>query len=166
MQFSRTWAFTVLFLISFNALSEEKVLCVVSSDLDSDTGKIVYQMDDDNRSILHLFQDSYHDGKLSGRIELKSDGLKEGIVLNRKDKYITVRMHSDNYEAESGGMLLLDTLYSGVNGERREYEMELALDTVGPNLFHDKKIFKKMKFIAKRSKVLGVIGIEKVIFED
>jgi len=156
---------TVLYLsFSFGAFSAEKVLCTVSSDIDNDYGKIVYEMDEDERSIKHLFMDSYHNGTLSGRIEMKADGLKDGVVLVKKDKYNVVRMHSDNYDAESGGVIYLDTLYSGVSGERREYEMEIAKDTSGMTLVHNKEVFSKMKFIAKRSRVLGVIGVEKVTF--
>ena len=63
-------------------------------------------------------------------------------------------------------MLYLDTLYSGLSGERREYVMELAMDKNGPVLLKDKEVFRTMRFIAKRSKVFGVIGIEKVLFVD
>ncbi|MDO9181656.1 MAG: hypothetical protein Q7U04_04570 [Bacteriovorax sp.] len=166
MQLKSLFLVTILSAMSFQAWSLENTLCLVSSDLDNDYGKIVYQMDQDNREILHLYQESYHDGKLSGRIELNAQGLQEGIVLNRKDKYITVRMHSDNYDPERGGVLYLDTLYSGVSGERREYAMELGMDKEGPVLVKDKVKFEKMKFIAKRSKVFGVIGVERVVFGD
>ncbi|MBC7540825.1 MAG: hypothetical protein H7281_18535 [Bacteriovorax sp.] len=152
------------FTFSMSAMATEKVLCVVSSDIDSDIGKIVVEMDQDDRGIEHLYQDSYHDSKLTARIELKADDLRSGIVLNRKDKYITVRMHSDNFDQERGGVLFLDTLYSGISGERKEYEMQLAIDKTGPILIQNKQNFSKMNFVAKRSKVFGVIGIEKVVF--
>ena len=127
---------SLFFIFSFSTFAmevEEKLLCTVTSDIDSDVGKIVYQMDQDNREILHLYQDTYQNGKRTNRIELKAEGLKTGIVLNRRDKYIVVRMHSDNYDPESGGVLYLDTLYSGVSGERREYELQLAMDRSGPS---------------------------------
>lgn len=146
------------------AWASEKVLCIVSSDIDSDIGKIVVDMNQDDRGIAHLYQDSYHDSKLTARIELKVDDLANGIVLNKKDNHVTVRMHSDNFNLEQGGVLYLDTLYNGVNGERREYEMDLAIDKEGPVLIHDKKSFSKMKFVAKRSKIFGIIGIEKILF--
>ena len=146
------------------AFAVEKVICVISSDIDKDIGKIVVDMNQDNRVMEHLYQDSYHDGKLIGRVELNASELKTGIILNRKDKYIIVRMHSDNYDSERGGVLYLDTLYSGISSERREYEFDLAMDKEGPVLIHEKDNFSKMKFIAKRSKVFGVIGIERVEF--
>jgi hypothetical protein len=157
--------FLTLFLsLTFSAMGMEKVLCDVSSDLDTDYAKIVYEYDGTSRGIKHLYQDAYHAGVRTGRIELKSDGLKEGIILNQKDKIITVRMYSNNYDNEQGGVLYLDTLYNGVSGERREYVMEVAMDKTGPVLIQNRALFTKMKFIAKRSKVLGVIGIEKVLF--
>lgn len=160
---------TIVFLfhfISFGAFGAEKILCDVASDIDRDTAKIIYEMDEDNRSIKHLYQDTFQGGVRIGRIELAAEGLKDGIVLNRKDKYITVRMRSDNFDPERGGVLYLDTLYSGVSGERRDYVMEMAMDESGMILVKNKLKFTKMKFIAKRSRVLGVIGIEKVLFEN
>lgn len=152
--------------LSFSLMAEERVLCTVSSDIDTDIGKFVYQMDDELRSITHLYQDSYHDGKLTGRIELNPEGLKEGIVLNQKGKYIIVRMHGDNYDAESGGVLYLDTLYNALSGERREYELNLVMDKEGPALISNKVKFNQMKFIANRSRPLGVIGVAKVNFSN
>ena len=156
----------VVLAVTFDisAIAREKTICVVSSDIDTDIGKMVVEMDQDNRGSKHLYQDGYHDGKLTSRIELNASDLKEGIVLNRKDKYITVRMHSDNFDTELGGVLYLDTLYSGISGERKEYEMDIAMDMTGPVLIRNKQNFSQMKFIAKRSKVFGVIGIEKIIF--
>lgn len=157
--------FLIIYYSSFslNSFAAEKILCSITSDIDSDYGKIIYEMDSDNRTIKHLFMNSYHEGILTSHTELVAEGLKEGIILAKKDKYTIIRMHSDNYDAESGGLLYLDTLYSAVSGERKEYMMELTKDNNGLILLQNKQVFTKMKFMAKRSKVLGVIGIEKVI---
>ena len=107
-----TSIFSLFFVLSYSAFAtevEEKLLCTVTSDIDSDLGKIVYQMDQENRAIEHLYQDTYQNGQRTNRIELKADSLKTGIILNRRDKYIVVRMHSDNYDPDSGGILYLDT---------------------------------------------------------
>lgn len=157
--------FTIFFLFSFILQAEEKVLCTVTNDIDSEAAKIVYELDQDQRAIIHLYKDTYKGGQQTERVEMKvSDLTNGGIVLNRKDKYVTVRMWSDNYDAERGGMLYLDTLYSGVSGERRQYSIDLAMDKQGPIMIYEKQEFSQMKFIAKRSRVLGPIGIEKVLF--
>lgn len=154
----------LLFSFSINVMALEKILCVISSDIDSGIGHIVVEMDQDNRAILHLYQDSYRNSELVSRTELTPSELREGIVLNRKDKYITVRMQSDNFDLERGGVLYLDTLYSGISGERKEYELDLTIDETGVVLMQNKQNFNKMSFVAKRSKIFGVIGIERVLF--
>ncbi len=159
--------YAVLFysLVAVGAEAAEKVLCTVTSDIDSDVGKIVYEMDADGRAITHLYQDTFHNGSRTERIELKADGLRDGIVLNKKDKYVIMRMQSDNFDVERGGVLRLDTLYSALSGERKEYVMEMAMDKAGPILLSGGKPFTKMNVTAKRSKVFGVIGIERINFQ-
>jgi hypothetical protein len=126
---------------------------------------MVYEMDQDQRAILHLYKDVYKGGQRTERVEMKvSEITHGGIVLHRKDKYVTVKMWSDNYDSERGGVLYLDTLYSGVSGERRQYNFEIAMDKNGPVMVYDKQEFSQMRFIAKRSRILGPIGIEKVLF--
>ncbi len=154
------------FIFSFSANAAEKLLSIVASDIDTDFAKIIYEMDQDERQIIHLYLDTYHNSQLTTRNELKADELKGGIILNQKDKIIIVRMYSDNYDSERGGIIYLDTLYNGLNGERREYMMDLAIDKNGPVLIQNKIQFHKMNLVAKRSKVFGVIGIEKVKFEN
>ena len=153
-----------VFILSFALHATEKELCVVTSDIDNDTAKIIYEMDQDNRAILHLYEDSFHNGARTERVELNAADLKDGVVLNQRGKYIIVRMHSDNYDSDRGGILYLDTLYSGVSGQRKEYVMEVAMGKDGVELVQNNKSFNHIKFIAKRSGVLGVIGIERVEF--
>jgi hypothetical protein len=156
---------SLFLLLSLNLHAEEKVLCIVSNDLDSETAQMVYEMDPDQRAILHLYKDTYKSGQRTERSEIKVNELTHGgLVLNRKDKYITVRMWSDNYDQERGGVLYLDTLYSGVSGERRQYNFEIAMDKNGPVMIYNKQEFHQMRFIAKRSPILGPIGIDRVLF--
>jgi hypothetical protein len=164
-QFKKLIIVSLCFLFSFSVHAVEKVLCTVISDLDSDVGQLVYEMDQDQRAIQHLYQDTYKAGKRVSRAEMKtSDLTKGGIALSRKDKYILVRIWSDNFDQERGGMLYLDTLYSALSGERREDSFDLVMDKNGPVLIHKNQEFHQMKVIAKRSPILGPIGIEKILF--
>ncbi|MBC7713131.1 MAG: hypothetical protein H7177_07315 [Rhizobacter sp.] len=144
----------------------EKLLCVVTSDLDSDTAKLTYEMDEDGRKITHLWSEKWVNNKLVERAEMKMDDLLgDGVILNKKDKYVTVRLYSHNFDEERGGVLYLDTLYNAVNGTRKEYTIEVSKNTNNEiEMANNKVTFNKMKFIAKKSPILGPIGIEKVTF--
>lgn len=154
-----------LSVYSLSLSAAEKVLCVVTSDVDKEVGKMVYEMDEDGRGIKNLFKERYLDNKLIERVKLDPESLNgDGIVLHKKDKYITVRLYSHNFDQERGGVLYLDTLYNGVKGERKEYTIEAGIDQGDAVMTYNKKSFGRMNFVAKRSPLLGIIGIEKVEF--
>lgn len=148
-----------------SAFAAEKVLCIVTNDIDKEVGKMVVDYDEDSRVVTHLYKERWVDDKRIERVEMNAkDLLGDGIVLNRKDKYITVRLYSHNFDESSGGVLYLDTLYNGVNGQRKEYTIEATMDGGDAVMTYNKQPFNRMHFVAKRSPILGVVGIEKVNF--
>ena len=161
-------ALAVLTLSTFMSVSEaaEKVLCTVTSDVDKDVGKMVYEMDEDGRKITHLYSEKWVDNKLVDRSEIKmSDLLGDGIVLSKKDKYVVVRLYGHNFDDERGGVLYIDTLYNAVKGDRKEYIIEASKNMNNEfEMSANKQTFTRMNFIGKKSPILGVIGIEKVNF--
>lgn len=170
MQLSKSLplALAVLTLSTFSGAlhAAEKLLCTVTSDVDSDVGKLVYEMDEDNRVIKHLYSEKWVNNKLVDRAEIDMSGLNgNGIVLHKKDKYVTVRLYSHNFDEERGGVLYLDTLYNAVKGERREYAIEVSKNADSEiEMSNNKQRFSNMKFIGKKAPIVGVIGIERVNF--
>ena len=162
---SKSFLVLSLSLLTFSLSATERTLCLVTSDVDKEVGKMVYEMDEDGRGIKSLFKERYLNNKLIERVKLDPESLNgDGIVLHKKDKYITVRLYSHNFDQERGGVLYLDTLYNGVKGERREYTIETGIDQGSAMMTYNKKELTKMNFVAKRSPLLGIIGIEKVEF--
>jgi hypothetical protein len=163
---SRTCALFILSTLFTTISAAEKVLCIVTSDVDKEVGKMVYEMDEEARVIKHLYKERYLNDKLIERVEMDvKDLLGNGVVLHKKDKYVTVRLYSHNFDEASGGVLYLDTLYNGIKGERREYIIEARVDGgVDATMTYNNVAFNRMNFVAKRSGIFGVIGIEKVVF--
>ena len=68
MQLSKSLplALSVFVLTTFINASEasEKVLCTVTSDVDTDMGKLVYEMDEDGRAIKHMYAEKWVNNKL------------------------------------------------------------------------------------------------------
>ena len=161
-------AFSIFALTTFISTTQaaEKLLCVVTSDIDSDVAKLSYEMDEDGRKITHLWSEKWVNNKLVERFEMKTDDLLgDGIILNKKDKYVTVRLYGHNYDDERGGILYLDTLYNAVKGDRKEYMIEVSKNQNNEiEMLNNNVVFNKMKFIAKKAPIVGVIGIEKVNF--
>ena len=143
----------------------EKVLCIVTNDIDKEVGKMVVDYDEESRVVAHLYTEKWVNNVRVDRVEINADDLNgNGVVLNRKDKHITVRLYSHNFDKSSGGILYLDTLYNGVKGQRKEYTIEARMDGSDAVMTYNHQAFNRMHFVAKRSAILGVIGIEKVNF--
>lgn len=158
------FTFIIGAFLSLNLYADE-VLCTITSDLDSAYAKLTYEVDPDTQDITHLYQESYENNRMTSKDEMRLDTLTNGgIVLIAKGKTVVVRIWSDNFDRKLGGIMYVDTLFSGVSGERRQYEIDLAKNNTGFVLSNNKHDFNKMQFIANRSRVLGVIGIAKINF--
>lgn len=157
--------FLLMSFMSF-AQAEFKVLTTVSSDIDKEVSKIVYEVED-GRSLKALYNEVYLNNVLVERTQLDISAINgNGVVLHRKDNYVTVRLYSHNFDEERGGVLYLDTLNNGITGKRKEYEIVTYIDGGNAEMFNNKKKFNNMKFVAKKSGVFGVIGIERVEFTN
>jgi hypothetical protein len=147
------------------AVAAERDLVLVTNDVDKETAKMVYELDEESGMIKHLYRETYSNGQRVDRVELfAKDLLGQGIILHRKDNFITVRLYSHNFDTDRGGVLYLDTLHNGLNGDRKEYVIDMSIDGEKAQMYYNKNEFNRMHFIAKRSKLFGVIGIDKVNF--
>lgn len=153
-------------LLSTNAFGTVKNVCVINSDIDSNYGVIYAEVDDTTNEIKGLYQDTFEDSKLINHIEIKQENLKDGVVLDSDGDRITVLLQSSNFDFHSGGELVLDTLYSGVTGKRKQYLLNAAISNGSFSLESDQQNFSKMFFVANRSVLFGVIGIDHILFQN
>lgn len=164
---SSSAVFTVIMIVSiFNvAKASEKAIATVSSD----ESKIVYKLvidSQDGRGIQHFYKDVYEDGKKTRRTELDPQVLmKTGMILEQRDKYVVMKLKSDNFDLEQGGIVVVDTLYSGVSGERKTYEIQLAQDKSGWALFKQGKTIKEIQIKTNRVMVIGTVGIKTLVMK-
>lgn len=164
---SSSAAFTVVMMISvFNvAQAAEKAVATVSSDESKTVYKLVVDSKD-GRSIDHFYKDIYEDGKKIRRTELDPQVMmKTGMILEQRDKHIVMKLKSNNFDLEQGGIVIVDTLYSGVSGERKTYEIQLAQDKSGWALFRKGKTIKEIQIQSNRVMVIGTVGIKNLVMK-
>lgn len=165
---SSSAVFTVIMMVSiFNvAKASEKTVATVSSD---DNTKTSYQLVIDSkngRGIEHFYKDVYENGKKIRRTELDPKVLMDtGMILEQRDQYVVMKLKSDNFDLEQGGIVVVDTLYSGVSGERKTYEIQLAQDKSGWSLFKQGKTIKEIQIKTNRVMVIGAVGIKTLVMK-
>lgn len=150
--------------LSFQAMAKEVTLARITSDIDGNYALLVYDRDDVTNEVKAMYADAYEGGQRVERKAVDENGLNTGIVLLEKDRYQIVKIQSSNFDRDRGGIFKLDTLYSAVSGERRVYEFEVSVESDRVVMETRNGEFNRMHFIAKRSRILGPIGIEKIQF--
>ena len=153
------------FFITFSAMAKEEILSITSNDDNNEIYNLVVNVDDTTQSLKELFKDTYINGKKIKRdvLDAKKLTTSEGVVLERRDKYNVLNLKSTNFDYDRGGRIVIDTLYNGINGERKTYEVELAKSPTGWKLFKANKIVST--FQVKVNKMLVVVGIKTIVMK-
>ncbi len=157
-----TLCFVASLILSFNAFSYEEVLSVTDNDDNNEIYKLIVQVDEETQSLKELYKDTFINGVKTKRDLLNPEDLatKRGVVLEQRKGHDVLTLKSDNFDYDLGGRIVIDTLYSGISGERRDYDVELAKDATGWKLFSDKKIVSKFHVKVNKKFIVGAVGIK------
>lgn len=167
---SKIFQVLLISIIAFNTsglLAKEVVLSVTDNDDNNEIYNLVVNSDDQTERLIELYKDTYLNGTKIKRDVLDSEDLKtrEGMILERRDGYNVLNLKSDNFDFDRGGRVIIDTLYNGIKGERRNYELELAKDSTGWKLFKKDSIVTKFHIKVNKVIILGTVGIKTIIME-
>lgn len=158
-----------LFLIalSFNLLAKEEVLAIVTNDENTETYKFVLESDDNLGDVKAFYKDNYIKGSKTKRTRLESKELiaNSGLILEQRGDHKVIALKSDNFDRVRGGIITIDTLYNGANGERHEYEVQLSKDRSGWKLFRSGKVVSKLHIEVNKVFLLGTVGVKNIRLE-
>ena len=162
-----TLCFIASLILSFNAFSYEAVLSVTDNDDNNEIYNLVVLVDDETQSLKELYKDTYVGSVKVHRdlLDPKALSTKQGVVLEQRKGYNVLSLKSDNFDYDRGGRITIDTLYSGISGERRGYDVELAKDLTGWKLFSNNKIVSKFHVKVNKKLIIGTIGIKTLRME-
>jgi len=90
---------------------------------------------------------------------------KDGVILEKRDNYNVLNLKSDNLDFDRGGRIVIDTLYNGITGDRKQVDVELAKDKTSWKLFRDKKAVSKFHVRVNKVIVIGTVGIKTIVME-
>ncbi len=163
--FSTTLLFTTIMIATILnvAHSKETEVATVLNDETKTTYKLVI-VDRDDRRIVGVFKDVYELGKKVRRDSLSPEIISQkGMVLEERKSMIVLQLVGRNFDLELGGTLSIDTLFNGINGERRSYEVELARDKMGWKLFKKGTVIKELFIQTNKIRIFGAVGIKNVV---
>lgn len=162
---SALFSLTMIITIFNVAKASEKTIANVTSD----NSKTSYQLvidSNDGRSIKTFYKDVYVSGKKIRREALDAQVMiKTGMILEQRDKYIVMKLKSNDFDLDQGGIVTVDTLYNGASGERRGYEIQIAQSKNGWSLFKQGKAISQIIIQTNRVMILGEVGIKNLVMK-
>lgn len=163
--------FAISFLIatgihSFAAHSAEQTLATIGNDENSNTYLLVVDSTEGNRAIKTFYKDVYANGRKVSRETLDYRVLeRSGMILEQRSQYVVLKLKSNNFDEQQGGIITVDTLYNGANGTRKSYDVQLAKEKSGWALINQGKIIKKIFIQTNKVMILGSVGIKNLIMK-
>lgn len=150
-------------LFSGQILAREDVIATITNDENKEVYNMIVKSDDETNTITAFYKDDYLNGKKIERELLSSSELvRHGVVLEQRGERTVIALKSDNYDNERGGILTIDTLFSGINGQRKEYDIELSQSPQGWKLFKKGKVISKLHIVVNKKFLLGAIGVKEI----
>ncbi len=165
---STTAFFSLTLIITiFNvAKASEQVVATVTRDGGSTTTYKLIVDSNDGRGIKTFYKDVYESGKKITREALDANVMmRTGMILEQRDKYVVMKLKSNNFDLDQGGIVTVDTLYNGASGERKAYEIQLAQSKSGWALFKSGKAISQIQIQTNRVMILGEVGIKNLVMK-
>ena len=149
-----------------HAKASEQTLLSISNDDGPTSYALVIDTSEDQRLIKELYKDTYENGKKIERINLDYRSLSNnGMVLDQRGKYITIKLESNNFDEQQGGVIAINTLYNGATGSRKVYEISLSKDNNGWAIISSKKSISKILIQVNKVRFVGTVGIKNLIMK-
>lgn len=144
-------------------LAKENVLATITNDDNKEVYTFVAQIDDETDKIKAFFRDEYIDGKKTERALLESKELtSNGLTLMKSGEHEVISLKSQNFDQYQGGEITIDTLYNGISGDRKSYNLDLAKADAGWKLFNGEKAISKLHIIVNKKMLIGAIGVKDI----
>lgn len=152
--------------LSAKLFATEEILATITNDDNNEVYTFVANSDDSSKSLKAFFKDDYINGKKVEREALSTTDLaKEGVVLDKRGERTVITLKSTNFDYVRGGTIVIDTLYNGVTGERKEYVVELAKDNDDWKLFNGNIAVSKLHIEVNKKAFIGSIGVKNIRME-
>lgn len=156
----------VLIFLSFILTTNLFAKSISIVEISRDDADLVYKLvidSNDETKIDQVRKETYQKGLLVNNEILDQSQLEKGIVLEEQKGFKALILRSANFDEYQGGEVEVDTLFSGITGERKSAYFDLTKYTKGWALFTNGVLVKKLEIKVNKSPLLGVIGIKELV---
>ncbi len=153
----------VTLTLAGKVLAKEETIATITNDENKEVYTFVLETDEETQTIKTFYKDDFLNGKKFDRKPLSTESLmSSGMILEKRGQHEVIALKSQNFDMEQGGIVTVDTLFNGVNGQRKEYDLQLAKTESGWKLFKGNKIIQKLHIVVNKKFLLGAVGVKEI----
>lgn len=155
--------FCMMFLLSVTAFADPQTALTITNDIDTNIITISIE-EEDNKLTGVLKVEKTAAGALVNEGLYNLQDLYKGSVVQVKSNrdVVKIRMNK-NFDPTYGGPFVLDYLFSGISGERRDLDLDLRKNGSNWEVTLNNKTTSKLHVIGNRKIIVGVIGISRIL---
>ncbi len=145
-------------LFSQILFASELDLIKITNDEDKEV-TIMYVDLDQYNGILSFGKRTYNNGVQISQEVIATDLTDSGVVLERQKSRDVIILRGLNYTPEHGGTMVIDYLYNGITGARREFNLDLDKMYDSWKLMAEGKVINHIHLKSHRKRFIGLVGI-------
>lgn len=155
--------------LSIVAFIATKILAVpinlvhITNDEDKSYYHLGINVDEGSLEVDSLYKNEFD--KKGNIISSKTYSLQQllrGVVLVERSRREVVRIQVSNFNPSDGADITIETLYSGISGERKVYDASVVRVGEDWKFNFESKRAKKLHFVSNKKFMIGTVGIKEV----
>ena len=154
---------SLIFVFSLTAVASSKKLVHITNDEDKSFYHLGVNVDEDTNEADSLYKREFDaKGKVVAFTSYSLGDLVDGVTLVSRGKHKVVNIKASNLNPSDGADISVDTLYSGISNDRKEYSA--SVERVGSDWkfnFNNRPV-SKLHFVTNKKFIIGVVGIKKI----
>lgn len=113
-------------VFSASALATELKIATITSDAEKDVGEMLVEVVDGRADSLRIKRSLGQQIVSDDSVPVETLMGKEGLVATERMGYEVVVLKFENFDPMKGGTVLVDYLYNGLLGKRREFRLKFV----------------------------------------
>ena len=139
-------------------------MATITNDEDSEILRLYVKVDTNSDITKLVTITTNENGEQYKPIEYSVDEVDSGVVMYKSDGRDVVKLISNHFNVQQGGVIKLDYLFNGVSGKRKDISLDVSRNGDDWSINNDDRNVKKLHFNSKV--VFGkTIGIESITIE-
>ncbi|AYF44816.1 hypothetical protein BALOs_1816 [Halobacteriovorax sp. BALOs_7] len=135
----------------------------ITNDEDKSYYHLGINVDDETLEVESLYKNEFdQNGKVISTQTYTLQQLLKGVTLVERSDRQVVKIKASNLNPSDGADITIDTLYSGINGERKHYDA--SVERVGSDwkFNFESRASSKLHFVSNKKFLIGTIGIKDI----